>query len=66
MKAINTTQTKIQHHTKDEQAAQVGMGIIVAFSLLCGLWGTACFFGAMAQNGIVNMALGYGRAIIGG
>ncbi|MBU0965682.1 MAG: hypothetical protein KKA54_04795 [Proteobacteria bacterium] len=50
----------------DQQAAEVGMGVIVAVTALSGLWGATCLLSALAQNGIVRLAAGWLEAIIGG
>lgn len=68
MKATTKTMTTTtaQEQAIDQQTAQVGMGIIVAFSGLSGIWGAACFISALAQNGIARMATEYARAVMGG
>lgn len=70
MKATTTAQTTTVDSTSqkaiDQQAAEVGMGVIVAFTALSGLWGATCLLSALAQNGIVRLAAGWMEAIIGG
>jgi hypothetical protein len=50
----------------DQQAAEVGMGVIVVVSAVSGIWGAACLLSALAQNGIVRLAAGWLEAILGG
>jgi hypothetical protein len=70
MKATTTANTTTVDLTSqkaiDQQAAEVGLGVIVAFTALSGLWGAACLLSALAQNGIVRLATGWMEAIIGG
>lgn len=49
----------------DQQAAQVGIGVIVSFCVLSGLFGASCFISALAQHGITRMVMEWGKAIIG-
>lgn len=49
----------------DQQAAEIGMGVIVAVIALSGLWGAACLLSAFAQYGIVQMAEGWLQAVCG-
>jgi hypothetical protein len=58
----NLTATK----TADQQAAEVGMGVIVAFTALSGLWGATCLLSALAQHGVTALAAGWLQAIFGG
>jgi hypothetical protein len=52
--------------TADQQAAEVGMGVIVAFTALSGLWGATCLLSALAQHGVTAVAAGWLQAIFGG
>lgn len=69
MKATTTANTTVDITNQtaiDQQAAEVGMGVIVAFTALSGLWGATCLLSALAQNGIVRLAAGWLEAILGG
>ena len=69
MKATTTANTTVDITSQtaiDQQAAEVGMGVIVAFTALSGLWGATCLLSALAQNGIVRLAAGWLEAILGG
>jgi hypothetical protein len=58
---IGITTTK----TADQQAAEIGMGVIVAVIALSGIWGAVCLLSALAQYGIVPMAEGWLQAVCG-
>lgn len=63
----NTTTVAITNQKAiDQQAAEVGLGVIVAFTALSGLWGATCLLSALAQNGFVRLAAGWLEAILGG
>lgn len=49
----------------DQQAAEIGMGVIVTVIALSGLWGATCLLSALAQYGIVTMAEGWLQAVCG-
>ncbi|MCK9296927.1 MAG: hypothetical protein M0P70_17820 [Desulfobulbaceae bacterium] len=70
MKATTTANSTIDDDTSqeaiDQQAAEVGLGVIVAVTVLSGLWGAACLLSALAQHGIVRLAAGWLEAILGG
>jgi len=69
MKATTTANTTVDITSQkaiDQQAAEVGLGVIVAFTALSGLWGATCLFSALAQYGIVRLAAGWLQAILGG
>jgi hypothetical protein len=70
MKATTIAKTTIVEITSqkaiDQQAAEVGLGVIVAFTALSGLWGATCLFSALAQNGFARLAAGWLEAVLGG
>jgi len=70
MKATTTANTNIVDDTNqeaiDQQAAEVGLGVIVAVTALSGLWGATCLLSALAQNGVARLAAGWLEAIVGG
>jgi hypothetical protein len=63
--ATTTTNDITRTSTASQQAAEVGMGVIVAFTALSGIWGAACLCGAIAQYGVVAVAAGWLHAILG-
>ncbi|MFH1217594.1 MAG: hypothetical protein V1706_13950 [Pseudomonadota bacterium] len=70
MKATTKTTTAIVDVTSqqsiDQQAAQVGMGVIVAFTALSGIWGAACLISALSQYGVTGVIKGWLSAVFGG
>ncbi|MBI5558380.1 MAG: hypothetical protein HY885_12160 [Deltaproteobacteria bacterium] len=69
MKATTTTNTTTVNATSqaavEQQAAQVGMGVIVTFAALSGLWGATCLCSALAQYGITQTIAGWMQSIGG-
>ncbi|MBU4263374.1 MAG: hypothetical protein KKC76_16070 [Proteobacteria bacterium] len=70
MKATTTANTNIVDDTNqeaiDQQAAEVGLGVIVAVTAVSGLWGATCLLSALAQNGAARLVAGWLEAIGGG
>jgi len=46
-------------------ASEVGIGVITVLAALIGLWGIACLVGAIANEGLLNIALGWISAVTG-
>lgn len=46
-------------------ASEVGVGVITVLAALIGIWGVACLFGAIANEGLVEMIQGYMSAVTG-
>jgi hypothetical protein len=47
-------------------AAQVGMGVLIALAALIGIWGIACLVGGIVNSGsILDMATGFVAAVTG-
>lgn len=55
--------TNVDKMTKD--ASEVGIGVITVLAALIGIWGVACLFGAIANEGLVEMIQGYMSAVTG-
>ncbi|MEW6290432.1 MAG: hypothetical protein AB1545_11325 [Thermodesulfobacteriota bacterium] len=64
--AKTTTVDSTSQKAIDQQAAEVGLGVIVAFTALSGLWGATCLLSALAQNGFARLAAGWLEAVLGG
>lgn len=65
-KAATETVATTSQQAIDQQAAQVGMGVILAFTALSGIWGAACLISALSQYGVTGVIKGWLSAVFGG
>lgn len=57
--------TATEHSRVEEEISKVGVYTIGAVSLAIGIWGLACFTGALVSYGPLGVARGYLSAVTG-
>lgn len=71
MQNLTSLNERIEAEQLDQDAmaagiSQVGIGVIVTLAALIGIWGVACLFGGINQDGnLMEMARGWLTAVTG-